>query len=78
MVVVYCKWCYPYLLGLSKGNARVEIPDSLFFFGSVASRSQVLITHAQPFDNTRKTHTKCAHVVRARPTLKDVELFQNE
>ena len=39
MVVVYCKWCYPYLPGLSKGNARVEIPDSLFFF----VRSQVAV-----------------------------------
>ena len=53
MVVVFCKWCYPYLLGLSKGNARVEIPDSLFF-RSVANRSQVLITHAQPFDSHAK------------------------
>ena len=39
------------LLGLSKGNARVEIPAWFFFFRSVANRGQVLITHAQPFDS---------------------------
>ena len=43
-------YSYISLLGLSKGNAQVEIPAS-FFFRSVANRSQVLITHAQPFDS---------------------------
>ena len=38
------------LLGLSKGNAWVQIPAS-FLFRSVANRSQVLITHALPFDS---------------------------
>ena len=28
--------------------------------------------------DTRKTHTKYAHVVRSRPTLKDIERFRNE
>ena len=98
------------LLGHSKGNARVEIPETLFFRW-VANRSQVLVTHAQPFDsdacvtfwlmstwysvmaddeklsrskmgtdtvyNTLKTHTKYAHIVRGRATLKDVECFPN-
>ena len=27
--------------------------------------------------NTLKTHTKYAHIVRGRPTLKDVERFRN-
>ena len=36
------------LLGLSKVNARFEIPTS-FFFRLVANRSQVLKTHAQRF-----------------------------
>ena len=103
-------YSYISLLGLSKGNAQVEIPAS-FFFRSVANRSQVLITHAQPFDsnacamfwvvstwhsvmsddeklsrckiskdtvyNTLKTHTKYAHIVRGRATLKDAECFRN-
>ena len=41
---------HSFLLGLSKGNARVEIAASFFFFRSVANRSEVLITHTQPFD----------------------------
>ena len=100
------------LLGLSKGNARVEILACFFFFiRSVANRGQVLNTHAQPFDsdawatfwgmrtrhgvmaddeklsrckistdivyNTLKTHTKYAHIVRGRATLKDAECFLN-
>ena len=28
--------------------------------------------------NTLKTHTRYAHIVRSRPTLKDVERFRNE
>ena len=28
--------------------------------------------------NTLKTHTRYAHIVRGRPTLKDVERFRNE
>ena len=41
-------WYLSLLLGLSKGNARVEIPASLFFsFGRKSS--QVLIPQAQSF-----------------------------
>ena len=81
----------------------------VFFFRSVANRSQVLITHSQPFEpdacakfwpmstqdgvmadegklsrrkisrdnvyKTLKTHTKYGHIVRGRPTLKEVERF---
>ena len=81
-----------------------------FFFRSVANRSQVLITHSQPFEpdacakfwpmstqdgvmadvgelsrrkisrdnvyKTLKTHIKYAHIVRGRPTLKEVERFR--
>ena len=32
---------------------------------------------AQTLYNTLKTHTKYAHIVRGRPTLKDVERFRN-
>ena len=82
-----------------------------FEFRSVANRSQVLITHAQPFQSdvcvtswlmssqdgvmldeeklsrrkisidtvyeTLKTHTKYAHIVRGRPSLKYFERFRN-
>ena len=39
------------LLGVSKGNARVEILASFFFLLSVTNRSQVLNTYARSFDS---------------------------
>ena len=94
-----------FLLGLSKGNALVEIPAWFFFFvrsqiavkSSSRMRNLLSLTHARHFDDvmadeekltrpkistdtvfkTLKTHTKYAHIVRGRPTLKDVEHFRN-
>ena len=64
MVVVFCKWCYPYLLGLSKRNARVEIPDSLFFVrsqiavkSSLRMRSLLTLTREIRLKRLQNVHT---------------------
>ena len=78
-----------FLPGLSKGNTRVEIP-AWFFFCLVANRSQVrrmVIADEEKLSRrkistetvyeTLKTHTKYAHIVHSRPTLRYVERFRN-
>ena len=66
-----------FLLGLSKGNARVEISASFFFSFSHSLRFFLRWKISTNTVDGYKTDTKCAHSVHGRPTLKDEERFRN-